>query len=243
MVIDAYSSPRDSRVVIESIRESAPLLPVLALVDDVLQHAPVRNDVDGEVTVGDFSSGRFMQLIESCGDPASAQSDPEDQSMGDKAGYFTAENQNTLLSSLNRIAIEMMNRAELSALMQSIADNTGELTNADYAYVALVHESGKYMETVAANTDDYQLSSVRHRPGFGIGGQAWLKGETVCVADYQNYPHRLAGVSTGKQACTVPLKLDNEVIGVVGILYESNDNDINRQSAVLVCLLRWCPLR
>jgi diguanylate cyclase (GGDEF)-like protein len=134
---------------------------------------------------------------------------------------------------LNRIAVEMINRVELPALLQHIADNAGNLTSADYAYVALVHESGDYLETIAANRNFYNLKSVRHRPGEGIGGQVWLTGRTVCEPDYQYYRHRLPGLTTARQACSVPLMLGDRVIGVIGILYENYDQRIEDQVDVL----------
>ena len=135
--------------------------------------------------------------------------------------------------SLNQIAVEMINRVDLPSLLQHIANNTSTLTHADYSYVAMVHESGEYLETIVANNDSQNLKAFRHRPGEGIGGQAWLTGKTVCEPGYQNYPHRLPGLTSTKQACSVPLKLGNRVIGVIGILYENYDLRIEDQVEIL----------
>ena len=135
--------------------------------------------------------------------------------------------------SLNQIAIEMINRVDLSSLLQHIADSTNSLASADYAYVALVHESGEYLETIAASNDSQNLQSIRHKRGEGIGGQAWITGETVCVPEYQDYPHRISGLTTAMQATAVPLKLGQRVIGVIGILYEHYERRIEDEVEVL----------
>ena len=135
--------------------------------------------------------------------------------------------------SLNQIAVEMIKRVDLASLLQHIANKTSTLTNADYSYVALVHESGDYLETIAAANDSQNLKSVRHRPGEGIGGQAWLTGRTVCEPHYQCYAHKLPGLTSAKQACSVPLWLGDRVIGVIGIVYESFHQRIEDQVEVL----------
>ena len=138
--------------------------------------------------------------------------------------------------SLNQIAVEMIKRVDLASLLQHIANKTSTLTNADYSYVALVHESGDYLETIAAANDSQNLKSVRHRPGEGIGGQAWLTGRTVCEPHYQCYAHKLPGLTSAKQACSVPLWLSDRVIGVIGIVYESFHQRIEDQVEVLEML-------
>ncbi len=135
--------------------------------------------------------------------------------------------------SLNQIAVEMFNRVDLPSLLQHIADNTSALTGADYSYVAMVHESGEYLQTIAANNDSGNLRSVRHRRGEGIGGQVWLTGKTVCEPNYQYYKHKLPGLTNARQACSVPLKLGDRVIGVIGILYEDYEYRIEDQIEIL----------
>ncbi len=183
-------------------------------------------------TPQEVGSGRLARLLKSL----AADTRREICSGSPDAGKLQLQSlteKTRAMVSLNQIAVEMMNRVELPSLLQHIAAKTADLTSADYAYVAMVHESGDYLETVAANDNFRSLKSVRHRHGEGIGGQVWASGQTVCVPDYQNYPHRLPGLTTARQACSVPLKLCDEVIGVIGILYESNDFAVENQVDLL----------
>jgi len=168
---------------------------------------------------------------------------PQESSAGSYDGEATADSveakKRQAAVSLNQIAIEMINRVELSSLLQHIADKTAELTNADYSYVGTVHESGDWLETIAASNNSRYLKSVRHKPGEGIAGQVWLTGKTVCEPNYQYYQHRLPGLTRARQACSVPLKIGNRVIGVFGILYE---NDINRIEDQVEVLEMFAPL-
>ncbi len=137
------------------------------------------------------------------------------------------------LSILDAIKLIGSSGLELSVVLQQFANQTATFTQADYSYLALVHESGKFLETVAAGNDSLNLKSVRHLPGEGIGGEAWRTGTTVCATDYKNHPNRLNSLSQARQACGVPMIIDGNVIGVLGIMYESMNIDIRDQLELL----------
>lgn len=137
------------------------------------------------------------------------------------------------LSILDAIKLVGSSGLELAAVLQQFANQTAAFTHADYSYVALVHESGEFLETVAAGNDSLNLKAVRHLPGEGIGGEAWRTGATVCATDYKNHPNRLSSLSQARQACGVPMIIEGNVIGVLGIMYESMDIDIRDQLELL----------
>ncbi len=237
VVVDARTRISELSTIVQLLQNDASSFPVFAFVGASCSATESSCAVAGciAITIGDFESGRIVRLLDKHSHTAwdSALICTSEDAGDIESAYSLQENQTALLASLHRLAFEMMNRVELSALLQSVADNTGQLTGADYAYLALVHESGEFMETIAVNGEKHNLKSVKHRPGFGIAGQAWLRAETICVADYQSYPHRIADLATGRQACSVPLKINSEVIGVIGVLYESDHYDIYRQKIVL----------
>jgi len=142
-------------------------------------------------------------------------------------------NSTNTLSILEAIKLVGSSGLELSVVLQQFANQTASFTHADYSYLALVHESGEYLETVAAGNDSLNLKAVRHLPGEGIGGEAWRTGATVCATDYINHPNRLNSLSQAKQACGVPMIIDGNVIGVLGVMYESMDIDIRDQLELL----------
>jgi len=137
------------------------------------------------------------------------------------------------LSNLDAIKLIGSSGLELSTVLQQFANQAASFTQADYSYIALVHESGEFLETVAAGNDLLNLKAVRHLPGEGIGGEAWRSGATVCATDYKNHPNRLNSLSQAKQACGVPMVIDGKVIGVLGIMYETMTIDIRDQLELL----------
>ncbi|OED39964.1 hypothetical protein AB833_13180 [Chromatiales bacterium (ex Bugula neritina AB1)] len=239
VIIDGRASPGTSERQLQQLisRAGSAEVAVVAVVDDL--SSDISTAILGQgghvVTPAEIESGRFglllRQLATAPGHLAASVQQPRPSV--DCSPLAAMSDKTEVVQSLNHFAVELMNRVELPSLLQHIASETGSLTSADYAYVALVHETGEHLETVATSTDLAGLKSVRHKCGEGIGGQAWITGSTVCVSDYQSYPHRLPGLNNARQACSVPLKLGDEVVGIIGIMYESDDRNIEEQVELL----------
>lgn len=143
------------------------------------------------------------------------------------------EEKTRAMDALNSVTVELINRQDISALLQHVAENTGSITAADYSYVAMVHESGDYLETVAASHDPAKLRNITHRQGEGIGGETWRIGESIVTTDYQSYEKRLPTLTHARQACATPIKIDGKVVGVIGVMYISYKVSAADQIALL----------
>lgn len=137
------------------------------------------------------------------------------------------------MDALNTVTVELINRLDLRSLLRHVAENTGNITAADYSYVAMVHESGDYLETIAASHDPDRLSDFKHRPGEGIGGETWRTGKSIVTTDYQRFEKRLPGLTDARQACAVPIKIDGQVVGVIGVMYVSYEVRADAQIELL----------
>jgi len=173
--------------------------------------------------ISSLAAGSHIRQIGQCGHNVSKQ----------KAANSESPHSTNTLSILDAVKLIGSSGLELSAVLQQFANQTASLTLADYSYLALVHESGEFLETVAASNDSLNLKAVHHMPGEGIGGEAWRSGSTVCTTDYKNHPNRISSLSQARQACGVPMIIDGNVIGVLGIMYESMDIDIRDQIELL----------
>lgn len=239
VLIDGRAGGANAHPLSQRICNALSLCKVFIIIDETSENADIY-DFDRRVdiaTIEEVGGGqlahRLQKLTQGQGAVCGAQFNSELTVTTPEVRCGKRPDNTIAMVSLNQIAIEMMNRVELPSLLQNIADYTGALSRADYAYVAMVHESGDYLETIAVNSDSLNLKDVRHKRGEGIGGQAWLRAETICVPDYQGYAYRLPGLTRGRQACSVPLRLSNVVIGVIGILYESDDIDVDGEVDML----------
>jgi len=103
------------------------------------------------------------------------------------------------------------------------------LLGADSSYISVVHESEDYIEAVASAGKTPTSLGHRHLAGEGIAGTAWQKGEMQVVGDYHHYDNRVAGFENIKQVCALPIKVDGQVVVVIGIVYHSvNDKLLER---------------
>ena len=67
-------------------------------------------------------------------------------------------------------------------------------------------------------------NSLNHpaTPGVGVAGVVWQTGAPLIVEDYNSWPDRLPGMSTGSVSSVVgvPLIRGNEVLGAIGLGHE-----------------------
>lgn len=138
-----------------------------------------------------------------------------------------------IMDTLSTLTVEIMKRNDLPSLLQHVADNLDEITGADYAYVAMVHESGAYLETLASSHNSGSLKTIKHKPGEGIGGKVWITGKTILTNDYQNAPWKLPGLTDARQACSVPIIVKEKVVGVLGVMHKNDDIEIELQRELL----------
>ncbi len=132
------------------------------------------------------------------------------------------ERRNRLLLALNQVTMQMMDHRPVAALMQDIADLTLELTNASSSFCHIVKGAGSNatLELVAIAGKEIAKPGQRLQKGQGLAGMAWQHGRSEHVEDYQALPQRLQSIAGITQACALPMKTRNTVVGVLGIMYD-----------------------
>lgn len=138
---------------------------------------------------------------------------------------------NQLLSSLNSITVELVNRTELTPLLKHIATEIKSLLKADLVQINMVHESGSYLETVCSAGDWMQGRYFRYMRREGANGMAWDTRSVQYVDDYEGYKNRLEGLEALSCCVAIPLLRDRRVIGTIDVTFASN-NDHYRDQAI-----------
>jgi len=129
------------------------------------------------------------------------------------------------LTALNETTLGIISRLNLDELLQAIVTRAGELLDAPHGYIYLADEAeaairrrigvGVYEESVG-----YQL-----QPGQGVAGRVWESGAPVVSNDYGGWPDRVANPKHDgfiRAVIGVPLKSGAQVIGVLGMAYDTN---------------------
>ncbi|MDB4222545.1 EAL domain-containing protein [Granulosicoccus sp.] len=124
-------------------------------------------------------------------------------------------------SCLSGLVKEMEHISEYVPLLQRIAEVIIVLLGADTTYLTVVDESNEFMEVVAVAGSNLSRIGFKLKRGEGIGGMAWERGEIQAVSDYPKYMNKINGFDDFKQVCVIPIKVHGEVIGVIGVVYET----------------------
>jgi len=123
------------------------------------------------------------------------------------------------LAASNEISLGLLNRLELSSLLENILSHACTLIGAKLAVIDLVLPDGSAMRQAVA------YGALSHHNGLltyknqGLVGSVWASGESLLIQDYSIWQKRLPKfVEAGfKSVLGVPLKVGDTVIGVLSI--------------------------
>jgi diguanylate cyclase (GGDEF)-like protein len=159
------------------------------------------------------------------------------------ARYQTLQQHNRWLSELGDTTARMLQQESVDTLLQHIAEELVNVSCANGAYMHMVHETGDYLDILAAfgPLSDYLLGGKRYK-GHGLSARVWESGIIQFVPDYNNHPDCVLELDTQIQAVLLPLSFAGEVLGVVFVTAEidaplDDDLDLLKQVAVIASLL------
>ena len=125
---------------------------------------------------------------------------------------------NLILSSLHEIAVELMERTELSEVLRLIVAKATEVLGTPHSSIRLVdEEKGVFHSDIGLG---HYAQHVRQgiKLTEGLSGQVYRTGEIAIVDNYNTWEHRLPGAVFDQLHCIaqVPLKTGDKVIGIIG---------------------------
>lgn len=155
------------------------------------------------------------------------------------------DSENKFLASLHEVALGLMNRLDLSELLEDIVQRAAEMACTEHGFIFLANPQQDVLVIrvgigLHAGANGYCL-----RHGESMSGLVWDHGTTLCENHYQNSPLRSSDpkFSPIQAALTVPLKREGIVIGVIGLTFiepgrafSSQDIDVVTQFAELAAI-------
>ena len=149
---------------------------------------------------------------------------------------------NCWLSELGETTAAMLEHESLDALLQYIASELVNVSCANGAYMHMVHETGDYLDILAAcgPLSDSLLGDKRFE-GIGLSAKVWKAGTAHYIEDYNNHPDCVLELESEIQAASLPLTYAGEVLGVVFVTAEKGmplqeDMNLLKQVAVIASL-------
>ncbi|MEU0275146.1 GAF domain-containing protein, partial [Streptomyces sp. NPDC006307] len=149
------------------------------------------------------------------------------------------------LQLLNDTANDLASLRDLDSILQAISDRARRLLECDLAYISLSDRGrgDSYIKAAAGNISGW-LRELRLPVGSGVGGIVARTGEPYAVTSYlsdDSFAHtaeidRTVAAEGIESLLGVPVKLDQEVIGVLLAAHRSRRGFGNRDISVLMML-------
>ncbi|MFL5732580.1 MAG: ATP-binding protein [Chloroflexia bacterium] len=129
--------------------------------------------------------------------------------------------QNEYLVALHDTSLELMNRLDLTDLLEAIITRAGSLVGSEHGYVYVVDPSTDELVVQAGTGVFVQTIGFRLKRGVGVAGKVWETGRPATVSDYAQLSSRAQGLDhLGFRAVVgVPLTSGGQVAGVLGLAY------------------------
>lgn len=144
--------------------------------------------------------------------------------------------QNEYLRALQNTAMEFVAQLDLPSLLENIVRRAAQLMGTDAGYLDLVDPETQQLKPqvgigILAESLDHPAA-----PGEGVAGTVWQTGELLVIDDYDSWRGRIASFSRSKLQAVVgvPLRLGDEILGVLGLAYPAGSGRTFTPQAVEV---------
>jgi len=140
----------------------------------------------------------------------------------------TMNQQFKYLSALHQTTLGVISRRELNDLLKTIVRRSAELVGVPYGFIYLYDRESDILTLEVGAGIFKDFIGTRVKPGVGLAGRTWQKGEPIVVHGYQEWEGRDPG-NKWKQVQVVagiPIKSKTEVIGVIGVSDDNRETQI-----------------
>lgn len=129
--------------------------------------------------------------------------------------------QNEYLSALHATTLALIDRLDLSDLLEAIVWRAGALLGMPHGFIDLIRPDAGYAEVRVGVGIYNQLAGYRTPINEGVSGRVWQTGLPFRIEDFDAWPERPVNFPTGllHTLVGVPLKSGSQVIGVLGLAH------------------------
>jgi signal transduction histidine kinase/DNA-binding response OmpR family regulator/sensor domain CHASE-containing protein len=129
--------------------------------------------------------------------------------------------QNDYLLALHETTLALMNRLELTDLLEALIARAGTLLGTPHGFIYLVEPEGTEMALKVGVGVYSKYIGYRLKPGEGVVGTIWQTGQPLALEDYQTWLGRLPAFADADfhAILAAPLRSSSQVVGVIGLAY------------------------
>jgi len=142
--------------------------------------------------------------------------------------------QNQYLESLHEVTLGLLNQLDPSSVLESILSRAAALINTEHGFIDTLEEA-KNILTQSLGIGDYaRMIGFETQRGMGVTGTVWKTGETLVVNDYPTWASHYDEFAWTKTVVGVPLKIDGEVVGVLGVSYQEEGRTFSPEDIAIL---------
>ncbi len=193
-----------------------------------ITHAdPERKFVESEVEV----LNRFAQLAALALDKAQLYASAQQELAERRKIEEAVHQQNEYLAALYYTTLGLMNRLDLSGLLETIIWRAAQLVGTKHGFVYLVDARGEALEMKLAIGVHSRHIGYQLKIGEGLAGLVWRAGHPIALESYKTWALRspvFAGVDIHAVAA-FPLKSGSQVVGVLGVSFQDPERHFTKE--------------
>jgi PAS domain S-box-containing protein len=128
---------------------------------------------------------------------------------------------NEYLLALHETTLGLIGRLDLNNLLTAIVNRAANLVGSQHGYLYLMTQDGSEMQMRVRTGIFETFRTLTIKPGEGLAGKVWQRGEPIKVDDYSHWPERVGDVQREavRALIGVPLRSDKTVVGVIGLAF------------------------
>lgn len=134
-----------------------------------------------------------------------------------------------ILQAIAELTKEMLEHQPLQPLLELITQQLLVLTGATSTFVHLVTADNQQLELVCRGGEEIAPLGQMLSSGSGLAGKSWESHRAEYIENYDSYNNRVNLNSGIRQACALPMFNGTNVIGVLGIMFTTNEESIADQ--------------
>ncbi len=133
------------------------------------------------------------------------------------------EQQNQYMATLHATTLGMLNRLDLSELLEAIVKRAGQLLGTPHGFMFLLEPDDDEIEQKVGSGAFTEGIGFRVKRGEGVSGRVWQSGQPLIIADYDAWAHRIPTFAYNaiKSIAVVPLLSGDRIVGTVGLAYSA----------------------
>ena len=142
--------------------------------------------------------------------------------------------QNKYLNSLHEVVLGLVTYLEIDKLLEAIVSHACELLGTQNGYLFKKESETGVIKLIVGKGIYADVLGYEVKPGEGVAGQVWSSGQTLMINHYHEWEgrHPDALWDTVTAIIGVPIKVYDDVVGVLGVLHtdknkQFTDDDLN----------------